>query len=104
MEGKISDFMLLLLIIFIPKAMENKLDRIYDEIRKITERMTRIEERFRQMEIKNNEVHYGVDSIRKNVDYFPTYLKEIQKALALIYRNTDELEENVIEPGQRKTY
>jgi hypothetical protein len=84
--------------------MENKVDRILEEVRRISERVTKIEDRMRQLELKYNETQYDVNSVRKNVDYFPTYLKEIQKALAIIYKNTDELEENVIEPGQRKTY
>lgn len=47
-------------------------------------------------EEKLNHVVRDVTAIRKTVEYGDTNIKEIQQALALIYRNTDELEEHMM--------
>lgn len=95
--------------------LDSKLSRVEDSIRQmmiVLEEMKREigskqgRELYRQIdELHNNlnakdqqmnQVLRDVTAIRKTVEYGDVNIKQIQQALALIYRNTDELEEHLI--------
>jgi chromosome segregation ATPase len=57
---------------------------------------------FRENQRNLNQIERDVAAIRSLVEYGDSNLKEIKQAIALIYRNTDELEEKLF-PEDRDT-
>ena len=57
----------------------------------------------KEQDSKLNIIQRDVTAIRKQIEFGDVDLKEIKKALALIYRNTDELEENLLQEDERET-
>ncbi|HEC65682.1 MAG TPA: hypothetical protein ENI23_10320 [bacterium] len=101
--------------------MDTETKRILSELAKLTQKVDRISQdlrvsdsgdlgtqireintKVRNMEMKLTSVGYAADSIRKSTATLDAQINEIRKALALIYKNTDELEDNLLE-GPRKT-
>lgn len=62
----------------------------------LAEQVSRIEERIEKKDEVIFEIERNVTSIRKTAEYNESNLKEIMKALSLIYRNVDELEKYMI--------
>ncbi|MBN1915664.1 hypothetical protein JW796_01545 [Candidatus Dojkabacteria bacterium] len=100
--------------------MEDKVNKTYDELKRLSDKVAIItqelrisssgdigtqvktmEGKIRGMETKLNELSFKLDLVKKSTDNLEVYVKEIQKALAMIYRNTDELESRLLEEGRQ---
>lgn len=84
----------------------SQLRRNFDDLRRelgvqegqlLKDQVERIEESSRKNEQRLSEVLVSVENTRKLVEYGDKSMKEIMKALALIYRNTDELEGGLLD-------
>lgn len=101
--------------------MEDKVNKTYDELKRLSDKVDKIsqelrvnsggdigtqvrsiEEKIRGIETKLNELTFKIDLVKRSTDNLEIYSKEIQKALAMIYRNTDELEAGILE-NERQT-
>ncbi len=86
----------------------NRIDEIYREIGTRTggelhRQVTNIEQRLDGFDQLITDIARDARATRKLSEYGDSKLKEIMKALSLIYRNTDELEENLIEAENIET-
>ena len=89
------------------ESMERKIDTIVQELRvsesgDLGTQVRNVEAKVKGMETKLNEVSFKIDLLKKTCETLDVYTREIQKAIAMIYRNTDELEQNIVE-GERQT-
>jgi chromosome segregation ATPase len=86
--------------------LERKLDEIYRELgtkegREMYRQMDEIHAHIDNFEQVLNEISRTTVAVRKLIEYGDSDIKEIKQALALIYRNTDELEDHFL--GEDRT-
>ncbi len=82
--------------------LEKRMDAVSREVgaqegRSLYQQINELEKKSIELDNHITQLLRDVQSIRKLVEYGDVRLKEIMKALALIYRNTDDLESNLIE-------
>jgi outer membrane murein-binding lipoprotein Lpp len=83
-------------------TMERELQGIYREVgagkgRDLETQISGIEAKLAQMDPMLTETARDARAARKLVEYGDVRLKEIMQALSIIYRNTDELEANLLD-------
>jgi len=88
--------------------LEKRIDEMHREIgtregRDMFQQIDAIEERVEELDRHVTEIMRDSQSTRKLLEYGDVRLKEIMKALAIIYRNTDDLEENLLEAKNIET-
>lgn len=79
-----------------------KVDEMHREIgtregKDMHKQVDEFEQKIDKLEDKITEIQRETHATRKLVEYGDVKLKEIMRALSLIYQNTDELESNLIE-------
>ncbi len=89
-------------------ALESKVGEIHRELgvregRDLSTQVNELESKVNTMYERMAEVVHDTKSTRKLVEYGDIRLKEIMQALSLIYRNTDELEGNLLEAENIQT-
>ena len=67
----------------------------------LSDQMDGMVDKVKRLEDKVNQILIDVQNTKKLVEYNDVNVKEIMKGLAYIFRNVDELEENLVE--NRKT-
>lgn len=88
--------------------LEQKLDEIHRESgasqgRVMSQQIDDLEQKINKMDEHMTQTTRDTHATRKLVEYGDTRLKEIMRALTLIYRNTDELEGNLIDAESVQT-
>lgn len=83
-------------------TLERQMDGIYREIgagkgRELETQISNMENKFAQFEPMIVETARDARAARKLVEYGDVRLKEIMQALAIIYKNTDDLEANLLD-------
>ncbi len=66
------------------------------EGRILADQMDELEQRGKRDEDQINHIRRDVIAMRKLLEYNEMTMKEVMKALSLIYRNVDELEEGIL--------
>lgn len=90
------------------ERLEQSINEIYRETgtregRTLFEQIDDMQNRIMQLDQKLTEVQRDAIAARKLMEYGDVRLKEIMKALAIIYRNTDELEGNLLDAENIQT-
>ncbi len=90
------------------KQLESKVDEIYREIGakeglNLSRQIDELYQKFERLSELVTDIARDVKSTRKLTEYGDSRLKEIMQALSLIYRNTDDLEENLIDAENIET-
>ncbi|HEX9804456.1 MAG TPA: hypothetical protein VGA67_02145 [Candidatus Dojkabacteria bacterium] len=88
--------------------IERKMDDLYRELGtkqgyEMYRQVDEIQQEQKRFIQKINQIERDVTAIRKTTEFGDVDIKEIKQALALIYRNTDELETHLIGEA-RQTY
>ncbi|MFQ5493194.1 MAG: hypothetical protein ACE5DX_03485 [Candidatus Dojkabacteria bacterium] len=64
------------------------------------DQIDRMEQRQEQIELKFNKVLHTVEHTKRLMEFNGVNMKEVMKALSLIYRNTDEIEDDLLDDGR----
>lgn len=88
--------------------LEKVIDELYREVgakqgQEMSHQVDEIQQRLLILEDKINHIQRDAIATRKMTEYGDVRLKEIMKALSIIYRNTDELEGNLLEAENIQT-
>jgi predicted RNase H-like nuclease (RuvC/YqgF family) len=81
--------------------LESKIQEMHRETgsnsgREMYRQVDDLQMRQKRMDKKLNQVERDVTAIRRLVEFGDSGIKEIQQALSLIYKNTDELEDHLL--------
>lgn len=90
------------------ERLEKLIDGMYRELgaregRELSQQVDNIERTVETMKREVDAIKVDTSNIRKVQEYGSKDMNEIKKALAAIYRNTDELERELV-PDERTTF
>jgi predicted nucleic acid-binding Zn-ribbon protein len=89
------------------ERLERLIDGMYREVgaregRQLSTQVSNIEKKTDEMRSEINKLRVDTSHIRKTQEFGSKDIDDIKKALAAIYRNTDELEKFLV-PEERQT-